>query len=270
MTLSFPSSSVDVGLEVTDIRGNEEFLARNIHLPNPDVQMERIHRIVRAFVQNHESILQELVDAAVILCGADSAGISIEKEDRTEAEYFQWVATSGQYSPFLDAVLPRYPSACTICLDRGGPQHFRVTQTFFDLMGIEAPLVTDGLLLPWEVGTMRGTIFIMAHGRTEAFDHTDLRMMLTLADFAAVGIRLMKQQAMLVEQASAAGAAAMAHNLAHKINNPLQSLTNILYLLADGRNHADSEALGRQAFGDLGKLSTLVQNLLGVPLGQSA
>lgn len=214
MTPSATSISTDTGLEVVDIRGNEAFLARLIHTRDLDAQMEGMQRIARSFVENPESILQELVDAAVTLCDADSAGISIEKENRTEDAYFQWVATAGQYSGFVDSILPHYPSACTICLDRGGPQLFRVRQAFFDLLGIDAPLITDGILLPWEVGDMRGTIFIMAHGRTEAFDWSDCRMMQALADFAAIGVRLQIQQAILVKQAATAGAAAMANNLA--------------------------------------------------------
>jgi hypothetical protein len=70
--------------------------------------MEGMRRIAHAFVENPETILQELVNAAVELCGADSAGISIAKEDRTEKEFYHWVATAGQYSGFLHAILPRY------------------------------------------------------------------------------------------------------------------------------------------------------------------
>jgi nitrogen-specific signal transduction histidine kinase len=132
-------------------------------------------------------------------------------------------------------------------------------------MGIDAPLVTDGILLPWEAADMRGTIFIMAHGRTEAFDFGDCRIMQTFADFAAIGVRLQKQHKALLDQASAAGSAAMANNLAHKINNPLQSLTNILYLASEGLNGEDARAVGQQALGDLEKLSSLVSQILVLP-----
>jgi nitrogen-specific signal transduction histidine kinase len=91
-------------------------------------------------------------------------------------------------------------------------------------------------------------------------------MMQVLADFAAMGVRQQKQQRMLLEQASAAAAAAMANDLAHKINNPLQSLTNNLYLAAEGHHGEDGKAVGRAAFGDLEKLTTLVRELLALPL----
>jgi hypothetical protein len=143
--MSAPSvNSLDTGLEVIDIQTDEAFMARRLHVRDLEVQVEGMQRIARGFIKSPETILQELVNAAVTLCDADSAGISIEKENRTEAAYFQWVATAGQYSGFLDAILPHYPSACTICLDRGSPQLFRVGQPFFDFMGIDAPLITDG------------------------------------------------------------------------------------------------------------------------------
>jgi hypothetical protein len=47
-------------------------------------------------------------------------------------------------------------------------------------------------------------------------------MMQVLADFAAMGVRQQRQQRMLVEHASAAAAAAMANELAHKINSPTE------------------------------------------------
>ena len=82
---------------------------------------------------------------------------------------------------------------------------------------------------------MRGTIFIISHSRIEAFDSEDLHLMQILANFAAMGIRQQRQQARLLAQASATAAAAMANDLAHEINNPLQGLTNILYLAKQRR-----------------------------------
>ena len=199
------------------------------------------------------------------LCGADSAGISVEREDGSDEAFYKWVATAGDYVGFLDAILPRNPSACGICLERGRPQLFRVSQRFFEILGVEAPLVTDGILLPWQVGETRGTIFIMAHGRREAFDGEDLRMMQVLADFAAMGVRQQQLQRLVVERERASAAAAMANDLAHKINNPLQGLTNILYIAAEGNGGGDAKQVGRQALEDLNKLSMLVKRLLELP-----
>lgn len=263
------STLADTGLEVIDIQQDAAFAGRRKQARSLAGPVEAMQRIAAAFVNQPEKILQELVSAAVELCSADSAGISIEKEDRTDQHFYHWVATAGQYSGFLDAILPRYPSACGVCLERGRPQLFRVGQRFFDLMAITAPLVTDGILLPWKVDETQGTIFIMAHGRAEAFDLDDCRVMQVLADFAALAVRQQKQQKMLLERASAAAAVAMANDLAHRINNPLQSLTNLLYLVIEGREVDGKKALGQLALGDLERLTALVRELLALPLQSS-
>jgi hypothetical protein len=229
------------------------------------MQMEGLRRLTHAFVESPDTILQELVNAAVDLCGADSAGISMEREDKSDEHFYHWVATAGEYSRFLNATLPRNPSACGVCLDRGEPQLFRVSQRFFDLMGIEAPTVTDGILLPWQVDEMRGTIWIMAHARTEAFDGDDLHMMQVLADFAAAAVRHQRQQLILMKQATAAAVAAMTNELAHQINNPLQCLTNLVYLASEGGSGGDAKALGKELSDHVQRLSVLVKKLLALP-----
>jgi nitrogen-specific signal transduction histidine kinase len=141
-----------------------------------------------------------------------------------------------------------------------------VAKKFFDILGVEAPLVTDGILLPWKTEDTRGTIFVMAHGRTEAFDENDARLMTMLADFAAMGYRQQKQQARMILQERAAAAAQMAHRLAHEINNPLQSMTNAAYMVENGNANYDQAALGHALSVDIRRLSDLVKELLALPL----
>lgn len=252
----------DTGLEVSDLETDEEFNFRKPRAHDISGHIEGLRRLTLSFLESPDTILQELVNAAVDLCGADSAGISLELEQKTDTAFWRWVATAGQYNGFLNATLPRYPSACGVCLKRAKPQLFRVRQRFFDIMGISAPLVTDGILLPWRVGESRGTIFIMAHGRSTAFDKYDGQLMHVLADFAAMAVRNRHQQQALVEQAKSAAAADMANKLAHRINNPLQSLLNQAYLAAGGHCDTDPKALGRELCTDLERLSLLVSESL--------
>jgi signal transduction histidine kinase len=253
------------GLEVLDLRSDTAFATRVLHTRDIRMQMAGLQRLSRALLESPDTILQELVNAAVDLCGADSAGISIEKEDGSDQEFYHWVATAGEYSGFLNAILPRQPSACGLCLERGHAQHFTVSKKFFDILGVEAPIVTDGILLPWKTENTRGTIFVMAHGRTEAFDENDARLMTMLADFAAMGYRQQKQQARLIAQERAAAAAQMANHLAHKINNPLQGMMNNAFLMAEGSPGCDPKALGRDLSNDIQRLSGLVSELLSLP-----
>jgi GAF domain-containing protein len=261
--------SIDVqetGLEVIDLLDDSAFAARRIHSRDALAQMTGVRRLARAFVENPDNILQELVNAAIDLCGADSAAISVVKENGTDAEFYHWVASAGVYAGFLNAMLPRYPSACGICLERGRPQVIRVLPKFFELLGVQAPPVTDGLLLPWHVEGVQGTIFVMAHQRTQAFDMEDLRMMETLADFAAMAMLQLKQRAQLLEKSATAAAATMANDLAHQINNPLQGLTNILFLAQQQPEGSGERALATDLAPDFDRLSTLVKKLLALPV----
>jgi hypothetical protein len=257
----------ECGLEVIDLRSDTAFAQRHLHVRDIATQMVGMERVAHAFVETPDTILQELVNAAIELCGAESAGISIEREDKTDENYYQWVATAGEYAGFLNAVLPRYPSACSLCIERSTPQLFRVTKRFFDLMQVDAAIVTDGILIPWQMDETRGTIWIMAHGRAEAFDSGDVRMMQVLANFAAMGVRQQRQQKLLLEQASAAAAAAIANDLAHQINNPLQSVANLLYLGANGQSGGDARTLAQELSEPVERLSVLVRELLALPSG---
>jgi transcriptional regulator with GAF, ATPase, and Fis domain len=257
--------TADSGLEVVDILSDPAFQARALRFRDSILPIEGMDRLACAFVDHPETILQELVDAAIILCGADSAGISLEREDATDDNFYHWVATAGTYAPFLNAALPRYPSACGVCLERGRPQNFRVDKRFFDILGVEAANILDGILLPWQVDETRGTIFIMSHHSSQAFDADDVRVMQVLANFAAMGVRHQRQQQQLQDQAAATAIAAMANDLAHKINNPLQSLTNIVYL-ASGSESQDAKALASELDSHLRRLSTLSEKLLKLPV----
>ena len=176
------------GLEIMDLQTDVAFASRPLHSRSVANPLDGIHDFARALTESPETILQELVDAALILCSADSAGLSIERRN-LNPPVFEWVATAGEYAKFLNAILPNAPSACAICLTRGVPQLFRLSQAFFDQIGVEAAEISDGMLMPWVVEGQRGTIWIVAHGRREAFDVEDSRIMRLLAALAAMGIR---------------------------------------------------------------------------------
>lgn len=253
------------GLEVVDIAKDESFRTRKLHSHNATVQLAGIKRIARSFVEDPDHLLQDLVESAIDLCGADSAAISLVKDGGTDREFYHWVASAGVYRGFLDAMLPKYPSACGVCLERNRPQRIRVTEHFFQILGVEAKPVTDGLLLPWRVGRTAGTIFVMAHDRSEAFDSEDLSVMEMLADFAAMGVRQLEQRKLLMTHATAAASAMMAHELAHEINNPLQSIVNLTFLaMAKGENDGEC-MLATKLSPDLARLNNVAKRILELP-----
>lgn len=262
-TLSPPLT--ELGLEITDLHADPAFALRPVRVRDVTVIPEGMRRLAHALVEQPDTVLQALVETAVELCGADSSAISVERQSPTPDAHYRWVAVAGQYSAMYNAVFPYEPSGCTICLERGRPQHVRAGQRYFDLLGISAPLlVADGLMLPWQTDESRGTIYILAHQREQAFDLGDLRILEILADFAAIGVRQLRQQKLLLERAALMAEASMANRLAHQINNPLQGLTNVLFLAEHGYYGEAATPVGRDAMADLQRLSWLVRELLSL------
>ena len=79
-----------------------------------------------------------------------------------------------------------------------------------------------------------------------------------------MAVRHERQQRALMSQASAAAAAGMANQLAHEINNPLQSLTNLVYLAAQGGKGDDAKLLAVELSDHILRLSVLVNRLLAL------
>ena len=228
-------TAAECGLEVVDIGDHPDFVGRPLRPRNMAAQSEEMQRLLHLFVEDPPNILQRLADAAVQLCGADSAGISIERPEQGDTQYWYWAAVSGAYKHFAESSLARYPSACGLALDRNAPQHLIVKQEFFDLMGLVAPVVTDGMLLPWHAGGRRGTIWILAHGRTQAFDVNDLLVAGTIADFAAMAMR--ENQAL---NDGAVGDSAMV-DWARSVKEPIEVSMKQMFLEATRRSEQGSK-----------------------------
>jgi PAS domain S-box-containing protein len=130
------------------------------------------------------TLLQGLVDAALDLCGAESAGISIEEVGDGEP-VFRWHAIAGRLANFVGTTLPRYFSPCGDVLARESAllmadpvRHY----PYIDSLGMP---FREVLLIPFRRGEKPvGTIWVVAHGDQRQFDAEDLRLASNLADLA--------------------------------------------------------------------------------------
>lgn len=226
----------DSGMYLRDLLTDERFRQRPSRQRDADRESAALRRLSRLFAEQPESVLQELVNTAVQSCGADSAGISIEEPD---SGTFRWIVVAGSFAPFLNGRTPRHQSPCGTCLDSGRPQLYRVTKPFYDILGVTAEPIFDGLLIPWSNEFLSGTLWAVSHSSTEAFTLEDYQLLSSLADFASIIVRHQQQQELLREGERARATAEMAHTLAHRINNPLQSLTNLLFLAQHTENNAE-------------------------------
>ncbi len=252
--------NAETGMELRDLLEDEQFFRRPPRLRNAGHEAEALRRLARVLASSPESVLEELVQIAVEFCGADSAGISLEEADENGQLRFRWIAISGSFAQYLHGTTPRFFSPCGTCLSSGRAQLYRVTKPYYDFLGVTAEPITDGMLIPWADGTTRGTIWAVAHRSREAFELADYKLLSSVADFALIAVRHQDREKALRKKEQEAVSAARANELAHQINNPLQSLTNTVYLARLGGEEVPTYI--EQASRELSFLSHLVSELL--------
>jgi hypothetical protein len=251
----------NTGVEIEDLLRSQGFASRPVRLRSITEQLDSLQRLRRVLVDDPELVLQELVEAAREICNADSAGISLEATNPNGVPVFHWAALSGTYLPFRDATPPQAYMPCLVCINEQRPQVIHVpSRHFAKLLGVDALPISDGLLLPWNAEGQRATIWVLAHDRTAAFDMADYQIMQALADFAATAYSIILHHRQQLAEAGRIGSAAMAHDLAHSINNPLQSVTNSLFLAQAGGPEAADHTI--QAALEVARLSSLVKGLI--------
>ncbi|MES1025902.1 ATP-binding protein [Gloeocapsa sp. BRSZ] len=175
-----------------DILITEELSQRPPRPPNWQAQAQAMHTLARQMA-SHSAILQSLVEMAVELCRAGTAGVMLETT--ADGEEFRWAALAGTLAQHVGSTTPRNFSFCSICLERGTPQLYSYPERYFtDLQTANTPIV-EALVLPLIADNHAlGTIWIMLHDQARHFDAEDVRVMTGLADFAAVALRLQQRQ----------------------------------------------------------------------------
>ena len=167
---------------------------RVMRAPNLTVENEALHRLSQGLLRPPLEQLNDLLECALVLCNAGSAGISL-LEEKDGTTFFRWVALAGRYKDFAGGTTPRYESPCGVTLDSGQPQLFDEPGKHFACFEKADPPIIEGLVLPIKgVESDPGTIWIVTHARKVEFDMEDVRVMTSLAGFAAFACAQLTQR----------------------------------------------------------------------------
>ena len=256
------AAEIDTGMHLRDLLTDRNFTRRKRRQRDPRGEVKALRQLACAIAVGKDSVLEELVEVAVRYCGADSAGISLLETAASGEQRFRWVAIAGSFAKYLHGTTPRNYSPCGTTLDRNRPQLYSVTKPYYDFLGVEAEDISDGMLIPWVHGKTQGTLWAVSHGARAAFCPADYQLLHSLAEFASIAISHLQSQARRRRHEKRAASAAMANHLAHQINNPLQSLTNALYLAQQGGD--DSVSYVQQATVELEQVTNLVRRILSL------
>jgi len=180
------SASVDCNLNPRSLRSvlsTAELTKRPSRAPDYAAQCRALMALSEQLAASPGGILQKLTDAALTLCSAHSAGISLLEPD---GKRFYWPAISGQWAGHIGGGTPRDFGPCGTVLDCNAALLFSHPELDFDYFAPVTPLVEEALLIPFHVnGKAVGTVWVVIHDLSRRFDREDLRLITDLGAFAA-------------------------------------------------------------------------------------
>lgn len=154
----------------------------------PDYESEDLVLAALAveLAENPRGMLQKLVEMALRLCQADTAGISL-LENHTGVELFRWEALAGVFALARNQTMPREASPCGVCIDENATQLMYLADRCFPALRND-PRFVEALLVPFRYhGRPVGTVWVVTHRFDRKFDREDERLIRTLAAFASAG-----------------------------------------------------------------------------------
>jgi signal transduction histidine kinase len=190
-------------IPVNSIIVNDALSARPQRSPDFQLENEALRSLAHKLGQSPYAAMQELVDQALQLCRANSAGISIA-EKSGDQDIFRWHAVAGRLAPFLNGTMPRFFSPCGEVLDRRAVILMRDIALHYEYVaGLKVPM-HEVLLVPFFRGNEPvGTIWVVKHDAPGHFDREDQRLLESLASvtsgIAASYLNVKKLEASVAE-----------------------------------------------------------------------
>ena len=235
-----------------DVLITPELARRAARAPDLGVENDALFRIARRLATHAspDDVLQTVVDTAVELCGAGTAGLSLIETPADGGEpVFRWTHMAGELAGAVGGCTPRGHSPCGVTLERGAPQLFREPRRYFEYLAATPSPIVEGLVIPLVGGVETGaspigTIWIVSHdAAARGFDWEDARVMTSLASFTSIALQIAEanvqhaaREAMREREASAQVAVdrqkdEFLASVSHDLKNPLTTIRGTAQLL---------------------------------------
>jgi hypothetical protein len=198
--------------------------------PTPlDLERAKLHRLMSDLSKSLREALQDTVEAVCELCGTECAGITLVERLPGGAESLRWITAAGPLRTVVGEAMALDRNLKSILSQQKPRLVIRPHRLFPQIA--EAWTITEALLVPWASERNSGILWVLPRSRSKQLNEEDVRMLLNLAAFASFAIAKDQAESSRLDEQRLAAAAKVAHELAHAVNNPLQALTNALYLM---------------------------------------
>jgi signal transduction histidine kinase/ActR/RegA family two-component response regulator len=172
-----------------EVIATAELERRPTRAPDFESESRALVGLMRALREADTNVLQKLADTALRLCGAQSAGVSIEEEEEGR-RVFRWHGAAGRWASLRGRTIPRDSSPCGTVLERNTPVLMKRPARFFTMPCADSLPVTETLLVPFTAdGVTVGTVWLGSHDEGRRFDREDLRLLTSLSECASLAYR---------------------------------------------------------------------------------
>ncbi len=205
---------------------------RNLRTENATLR-RLMHEIPRAGAP-----LDTLLSAALEVCEAGSAGVSVLEPSPDGGRRFRWVSMAGALAPYVGGTTPGNFSPCGTTLARGSTQLFSYPERLYTYFAEARPEIVEALVIPFVIDEDAGTIWVVSHDPDRRFTTGDAEFMTALADFTATalslqrGARREREARRVAEQANRTKDDFLA-TVCHELRTPLNSIVGWSELMAE-------------------------------------
>ncbi|HEX2224397.1 MAG TPA: GAF domain-containing sensor histidine kinase [Thermoanaerobaculia bacterium] len=241
-----PTAARSQAVDLESVLLTRELGRRRPRKPDHAAENRALVALAREMANQPRNLLQKLVDIAVDLCRAGSAGISLLRPG-PEGEIFRWEAMAGVYAPHVGGTTPRDFSPCGTTLDRDAPQLFFYPSRYFTYFDAVTPPIIEGLVIPFYAqGRPLGTIWVVTHDDRRQLDAEDVRILTSLGELTSAALHMVSS----LDRATAAHQALeqadrrkdeFLATLAHELRNPLAPIRNAVFILRFARSKAEAK-----------------------------
>lgn len=249
---------LSTGIPVDNVIATQDMLALASRTPNFEAEADALKELGKTLCSSPETIVQKLVDKALSLTNAGSAGLSLF-DVQDDERIFRWKATAGELARYHNGTMPRDFSPCgEVCRRQQALVMRDLDRAYPYVSAVHAPFC-EALLVPfYKDGAPIGTIWVVHHNHEDHFTAEDMRVLEGLTQFAGMAAQMSvlvsdlqhqntRQQENLEENKAEAELAKIASHrkdeflaaLGHELRNPLQPIKISLQLLKQTTDEND-------------------------------
>lgn len=169
-------------------RASVALATRGARPADPAAEAAAFAAVIRSLARHPAGTHELIVQTALRLCRAGSAGISLLSAD-SDAAHLHWPAVAGLAAGQVRGSAPAAETLCGLAIARTETLLLEHPGQHYPLLAAIEPPVTEALCVPIQAGgRIIGTLWAMSHGTGAAFDATDARILETLGHFVAAAL----------------------------------------------------------------------------------